>query len=84
MVFNNELVNNILDAVFPLPENFGIILYANEYEENELLQDIEYNIKQIDSTASIEYGMSKMVIMSPKLENIVIKSVGTLLLGSLL
>lgn len=73
MVFNNELVNNILDAVFPLPENFGIILYANNYEEDELLQDIEYNIKQIDSTASIEYGMSKMVIISPKLENIVIK-----------
>ena len=40
MVFNNELIDNILDAVFPLPENFGIILYANNYEEDELLQDI--------------------------------------------
>ena len=73
MIFNNELVDNILNAVFPLPEKFGIVLYANKYEEDELLQDIEYNIKQIDPMASIEYGMSKMVIMSPRLKNVVIK-----------
>ena len=73
MVFNHELVDNILNVIFPLPENFGIILYANEYEEDEYLEEIKHNVKKIDPTIFIEYGMSKMVIMSPKLENIVIK-----------
>lgn len=73
MLFNKELINKILDAIFPLPEQFGIVLYANEYEEDEQIEDIKYKIQKIDSTASIEYGMSKMVIMSPKLKNIVIK-----------
>ncbi len=73
MLFNKELIDKILDAIFPLPEQFGIVLYANAYKEDEQIEDIRYNIQKIDSTAFIEYGMSKMVIMSPKLENIVIK-----------
>ena len=33
MTFNSKIINNILDKIFPLPEQFGVVV--TEYCENE-------------------------------------------------
>ena len=76
MVFNYNMVNKIIEALPPLAENFGIIYYENGddvhlypiYEE-----EFEYRLRQVDSSIRIEYGASKLVITSPKLDGVVIK-----------
>lgn len=73
MTFNHELVNQFLEAIFPLPQQFGIFL--NEEKSSELtdFSYFEEVIYDIDPNASICFGASKMVIISPNLGNIVIK-----------
>lgn len=72
MVFNHKLVNELLNAIFPLPDNFGITMsdYEDEFENFSFFKEKIYNI---DPEASICYGVSKMVIISPKLGGVVIK-----------
>lgn len=70
---NLNLINSFLDAIFPLPECFGLICKEDEGDELEYQYDINQAIKKIDPNASLEFGMSKMVIISPKMKNFVIK-----------
>lgn len=69
MTFNNKIIDEILNSIFPLPEQFGLI------DNNEPI-DIDYledTIRKVDNSAYIEYGASKMVIISPNFGNVVIK-----------
>ena len=69
---NHKLINNLLDAIFPLPECFGVICTD---DGDELVNDfcIRNAIKRVDPKAVCTYGMSKLVIMSPNLGDYVIK-----------
>lgn len=69
MFFNHTLINQFIDAINPLPDDFGLIDYdvPNNYEE------IIDAVAAVDSEADVRFGMSKFVICSPKLEDIVIK-----------
>ena len=74
MTFNHKLVDEFLEAIFPLPKEFGVIC-CNDDDESEpvdfsLFKEAIWNI---DNKASIFFGMSKMVITSPNLGNVVIK-----------
>ncbi len=73
MTFNHKLVDEFLKAIFPLPQKFGVI-----YSEDEELKPINFSsfqeaILSVDHDAHINFGVSKMVIISPNLNNIVIK-----------
>ena len=68
MTFNHNAVDKILTAIFPLPEEFGL---DNGKPLNfKLMQN---QIKRVDVCAHINFGVSKMVIISPNFNNIVIK-----------
>lgn len=71
--FNLKLVNDLINAIFPLPECFGLTCSEENGDE---LQDIFFlrnKVKKVDKDAKVLYGMSKLVIKSPHLNNIVIK-----------
>lgn len=70
MKINHKLINEFLDAIFPLPEQFGITTTedADEFENNMF---ISYAIKKVDPEAKLLWGMSKMVINSPKLDFVI-------------
>ena len=63
MTFNSEIINKILDSIFPLPEQFGLI-DDEEPIDFEIIQDEVFNI---DPAANIFFGASKMVIVSPNI-----------------
>lgn len=69
MTFNHNAVDKILAAIFPLPEEFG--LDNNTKPINFKL--IQNQIKTVDACACINFGISKMVIISPDFNNVVIK-----------
>ena len=69
MTFNHNAVDKILTAIFPLPEEFG--LDNNTEPINFSL--IQNQIKTVDTCAYINFGISKMVIISPSFNNVVIK-----------
>lgn len=72
MTFDREKIDAILNNIFPLPKEFGSVNYDYEFEvinENILRQAIF----EVDPFAYICYGASKLVIISPKIKNIVIK-----------
>jgi len=72
MTFNNQLIDKFLDAIFPLPEEFGT--FGSEHEEEaECITNFKRAVKQVDLEASIRSGISKIVITSPNLNGIVIK-----------
>lgn len=73
MTFNQNLINKFLDAIFPLPKNFGITVSSYEEEANDSIIEFETNVHAVDSEASVRWGISKIVIISPKLKDIVIK-----------
>lgn len=68
MTFNYNAVDKILTAIFPLPEEFG--LDDGKPLNFKLMQN---QIKRVDACARINFGVSKMVIISPNFNNIVIK-----------
>lgn len=74
MTFNYKLIDEFLNAIFPLPEKFGIICDDDADESEPInfihLQEIIYDI---DHDANIYFGMSKIVITSSNLNNVVIK-----------
>lgn len=73
MTFNHQLVNRFLEAIFPLPRQFGVLLSENENPEPINFLSFEKAIHGVDCKASISFGMSKIVILSPNLGNVVIK-----------
>ena len=72
MKYNKESVDKILDAIFPIPEQFGVIASGDFAEPIEFF-DIRKNVKEVDANAKIYYGMTKLVILPSDCENIVIK-----------
>lgn len=68
MVFNHNAVDKILAAIFPLPVEFGL-----EDVEPLNFKLIQNQIKKVDACAYINFGISKMVIISPNFNNVVIK-----------
>lgn len=74
MTLNYELIDKILEAIFPLPEKFGIV----EYEDDDMSKPINYSfledaVFEADPYAKIYFGASKLVITSSKLKDVVIK-----------
>lgn len=74
MTFNYLLVNQFLDTIFPLPEEFGLI-FDDGYGHSELpdYEQLLIKLRSVDPDVSVECGMSKFVILSPNLKGIVIK-----------
>lgn len=73
MYINHALIEKILNAIFPLPEDFGM-MEDEDYESRPC--DYDYicsRLAKVDPEAIVSYGASKMVIYSPALENVVIK-----------
>lgn len=74
MAFNYKLIDELLDAIFPLPKKFGIFLDEEGTDSDFLyFSNFKQAVSKVDPCASICYGVSKMVITSPNLQNIVIK-----------
>ena len=82
MIFNNyKLVDDFLEAIFPLPKRFGIIVGQRHYtsdddEDTDMDGDLfclKTEIWGVDQSASVMYGVSKIVITSPNLNGVVIK-----------
>lgn len=69
MKINYSLVDEILEAIFPLPAQFGI---DTDTEELYWLDDMKEIVEDIDSDSEFYFGMSKMVIV-PSEEDFVIK-----------
>ena len=69
MTFNHNAVDKVLAAIFPLPAEFGL-----DNDSKPLNFKLMQNqIKRVDACAYIYFGVSKMVIISPNFNNIVIK-----------
>lgn len=74
MTFNYELVNKIVEAIFPLPDKFGTIDDCGDTDEDPTGYDDIYNAAiKIDKDIQIEYGITKLVITSPNFGGVVIK-----------
>ena len=73
MTFNSKIVDNILDNLFPLPEEFGVIISEDFPSEPINICTIRRVVLEIDPDALVYFGMSKLVIMSPNIGNVVIK-----------
>lgn len=73
MKFNHKLVNDFLEAIFPLPKKFGIVEYEEENSEPINFSIIKNAVFDIDPFAQVSFGASKLVIISPKLDGVVIK-----------
>ena len=73
MKINHKLINDFLNAVFPLPECFGPTYTDFDGDSLENFYTIKDNICKIDPAADVLYGASKLVIISPKLKDFVIK-----------
>ena len=70
MKYNKDAVNNLINAIFPLPDQFGLDMGSDIPIGMSEIQD---RLFHYDKKANIFYGVSKMVITSPALENVVIK-----------
>ena len=70
MDFNYQLVDKILNAILPLPENFGI---DELYDEPNDLLLFKNKLHEVDKEAIIFFGLTKMVISSPQFNGVVIK-----------
>lgn len=64
-----SLIDHILEAIFPLPTQFGLL--PDDTLTN--LIELEKALYSVDPEAEINYGISKLVISSPKFTGIVIK-----------
>lgn len=73
MNINFENINKVLDAIFPLPPEFGVEDSCNGSSEEPALAEIEHKIFKADPQAFIRHGISKLVLISPNFGNVVIK-----------
>lgn len=63
MTLNKEIIDNIIDAIFPLPEEFGLTYTNGESDFDE--EYIIYNkVKKIVPSSFINFGATKCVIVS--------------------
>ena len=75
MEFNNEVIDEILNSIFPLPDDFGMVIHTNHDDDAPcnigLLEELLYDI---DPAVEIRFGVTKLVIYSPRVgENVVLK-----------
>ena len=73
MVINQELINEALEAIFPLPKEFGLLEHYDEEAEPINLPFLTNVLFEVDPSILIYYGASKMVIVSPKFGDVVVK-----------
>lgn len=73
MTFNYELVNRIIDTIFPLPSQFGIDIEDGSELPDFIRDDLERYLSLADPDARLYHGVSKLVIVSPNLGGVVIK-----------
>ena len=73
MTFDYEYVNKLLETIFPIPDKFGILIRDDKPDKPINFKSIKKSIIRYDPSALIYYGMSKLVITSSKINNIVIK-----------
>ena len=73
MTFNHKLIDRVLEAIFPLPKEFGVICYDNDETEPINFSFFQDAVWSIDPDANVCFGMSKIVIISPNFGNVVIK-----------
>lgn len=72
MTVNYSNINKVLNKIFPLPKNLGVIT-NDYYEDNEFLHFLTTEIYDVDPDAFINHGISKLVIISPNFGDAVIK-----------
>lgn len=72
MKFKHEIIDQLLDNLFPLPEQFGLDCSegADELPNYWAIKD---SLREVDKNVRIYYGMSKLVILPSKAKDIVIK-----------
>lgn len=71
MIFNHNKIDEILDALFPLPEHFGVnIDYGFEPIDLDLILDAVHGV---DPDATVCFGISKLVIVSDEIGDVAIK-----------
>lgn len=71
MNFNKELANRFVEAISDvLPEDFGVI---DDTGEPICLFDIEDAITRVDPEATVQFGATKLVIISRNLQGVVLK-----------
>ena len=71
MNFNKELANRFVKAISGvLPENFGVL---DDTGEPICLFDIEDAITRVDPEATVQFGATKLVIISRNLQGVVLK-----------
>lgn len=73
MYINYELIDDILNIIFPIPKEFGITVDVDKESVPINYDKLTKLIAEVDSSASIDYGTSKLVIFSPKFGGVVIK-----------
>lgn len=75
MNVNKEVIDKMIQAIPPIlgDHPLGLLMDDGGPQEPAYFEDIEEAILDIDGAAQIKYGMSKLVIVAPSLENIVIK-----------
>ena len=73
MNINFENINKVLDAIFPLPYEFGVESSTNDISEEPVLEYIYTRAFEVDHWISIKHGISKLVLISPNFGNVVIK-----------
>lgn len=71
MIINAKVINSFLEVVSPLlPERFG------SYDDSDAFPNLEemlFGLREIDNSAEIRFGVSKMVIIADSLGDEVIK-----------
>lgn len=71
MNFNKKLANRFVEAISGvLPENFGVL---DDTGEPICLYDIEDAINRVDPDATVQFGATKLVIISRFLHGVVLK-----------
>lgn len=70
---NFENINKVLEAISPLPEDFGVHNSSSEVEEEWILEEIYERAFQADHYISIKHGISKLVLISPNFGDVVVK-----------
>lgn len=73
MTFNSKLADDILEAIFPLPEHFGIIVPNDDDAVPICFNLLQEKVEKVDPCAELHFGMSKFVITSYHLGNVAIK-----------
>ena len=73
MTFDHKKIDKILESIFPLPEEFGLVCYFSDSSEPINKGLLTEALFEVDPDAYIYFGATKLVILSPSIQNVVIK-----------